>query len=262
MTPKLPSPGELEAVWEAKYGPRHDMGWAPTRRHRFGYYLPADVYETVVAGLVSEGTRWLDVGGGQVMFAHNPGLARTLAARARRVVACDPSDNVRRNRFAHEVAQCRIEDYRPDGSFDLATLRMVVEHVDDPWQFVRALARLIRPGGLAVVFTVDRGSPTAMISRVVPFRLHHAVKRVFWDGEEADTFPAFYRMNRQAHLRNYFTGAGFEEALAVRLDDLSVFSAFKALSYLELLVWQGFRALRLPYPEGCLLAVYRRRSGG
>jgi hypothetical protein len=99
-----------------------------------------------------------------------------------------------------------------------------------------------------------------MVSRALPFRLHHAIKSWFWAGEPEDTFPVHYRMNTRAQLRRHFQQAGFSEELPARPDDLSVFSNFKWMSAVELAVWRLFRAVRLPYPEGCLLAVYRRRS--
>jgi len=255
----LPSPQQLDALWIQKYGPAERAGRLPTRRRRAGYFLPADVYETLVGGLIGDGSRWLDVGGGQVMFAHNADLARTVAARCTRVVVVDPSANVHANTIAHERVQCALEDFQTDERFDVATMRMVVEHVSDPPRFVAALGRLVKPGGAAVVFTVDRRSPTALVSRLIPFTLHHRVKRMFWAGEEHDTFPVHYRMNTPGSLRQYFEQAGFAEELSARPDDLSVFSRFGFLGGLELAGWRICRALRLPYPEGCLLAVYRRR---
>jgi SAM-dependent methyltransferase len=216
------------------------------------------VYECVVSKLVGNGARWLDVGGGHAIFAHNPGLARILAARCASVVAVDPSDNVRKNVFAHETIQSTLEDYHASTHFDLATLRMVVEHVRHPERFVAALHRLVKPGGVVVVFTVDLWSPVTVVSRLLPFRFHHAIKRVVWGGDEEDTFPAFYRMNTRRSLRRLFDRAGFSEELFTRVDDLSVFGNFRRLGYVELLLWRSLSAVGLPYPEGCLVAVYRK----
>lgn len=41
----------------------------------------------------------------------------------------------------------------PDGSFDLVTVRHVIEHVPDPRQFMAELTRILRPGGRLVVET-------------------------------------------------------------------------------------------------------------
>jgi ubiquinone/menaquinone biosynthesis C-methylase UbiE len=254
----LPTSPELAALFRQKYGDPSTTGWSPRRRFRFGYYLPADVYEAVVRKLVDSGTAWLDVGGGDAIFPENPGLARELVRRCRNVTAVDPSANVLANDFVHHRVQCFLENYDSDQRFDVATMRMVVEHVNDPDTFVASLARLVKPGGMAVVFTVNRRSPVAFLSWATPFYLHHPVKQLFWGGEEKDTFPVRYRMNTRARLQELFAAAGFAERAFARLDDLSVFGQFKGLNYLELLGWSGLQRLGLGYPESCLLGVYQR----
>jgi SAM-dependent methyltransferase len=220
--------------------------------------LPADVYEGLIDHLVTPGCVWLDVGGGSDVFPSNPVLAQELAERAGYLVAVDPSANVHDNRYAHERVQCPLENYQTHRTFDLATLRMVAEHVTDPDQVVHALQRLVRPQGLVVVFTVNRLSPLALVSRAVPFRWHHPLKRLIWVGEAEDTFPVVYKMNSRATLARIFTAHGFHEHDFAYLDDLSTFGQFKIGSKLELLAWRLCRALGMRYPENCLLGVYQR----
>lgn len=241
-----------------KLGPAERLGWSPRRRLRFGYFLPAEFYEAIVSKLVTPGCRWLDVGGGHDVFPENPRLAEALVRRAGTLVAVDPSPNVRRHPLAAARVESSIEEYRADAPFDLATMRMVVEHVRDPRAFVDALARLVAPGGLAVVFTVNARSPISLVSRWMPFALHHPIKTLFWGGDKDDTFPVCYRMNTRAVLRRWFGAAGFEERAFVRPDDLSALSTFKRLNLLELYAWRVCRRIGLRYPEYCLIGVYVR----
>jgi 2-polyprenyl-3-methyl-5-hydroxy-6-metoxy-1,4-benzoquinol methylase len=259
VTVELPTRAELEGHFVQKYGDPSSTGWAPRRRRRFGYAHPADIYEALVDRLVRPGTRWLDVGGGRSPFPENIALARDLIARSGYAVAVDPSPNVRENRDAHEAIQSTLEQYVASQPFDLATARMVVEHVEDPAGFVAALARLVRAGGLVVVLTVSLWSPITVLSRVLPFSLHHPLKRVFWGGDEEDTFPVQYRMNTRRVLRDVFA-KDFEEAGFARLDDLSLFGGFKMANYAELWAWRTLSSLGLQYPEHCLLGVYRRKA--
>jgi 2-polyprenyl-3-methyl-5-hydroxy-6-metoxy-1,4-benzoquinol methylase len=217
------------------------------------------VYECVVDKLVAPGCLWLDVGGGHNIFPENAGLARELVSRCAKVVAVDPSDNVLRNTFVQERVESTLEAYSSGTLFDLATMRMVVEHVSAPKEFVGALSRLVRPGGAVVVFTVNRRSPIVLLSWLLPFRWHHPIKRFFWGGEEEDTFAVQYLMNTQVELRRLFEQSGFDEEAFTKLDDVSAFSRFKWLNYLELLVWRSLKPIGLHYPETCLLGVYRRR---
>lgn len=253
------SSSDLETVFQKKYGKPQSVGWSPNRRFRFGYYLPADVYEAAVAKYVTESCTWLDVGGGRAIFPDNPVLARELVARCAKVVAVDPSENVCENSFVHECVQSCLEDYKPSTKFDLATLRMVVEHVSCPKPFVEALARLIRSDGKVVLFTVNRWAPVTIVSRALPFQFHHPIKRLFWGGEKEDTFPVHYKMNTQVALKRVFAEAGFIEESITKLDDLSVFGRSRWINYLDLCAWKALHFLGLNYPENCLLAVFRKR---
>jgi SAM-dependent methyltransferase len=251
--------GDLEQLFEQKYGRSNKVGWAPLRRHHWGYYLPADVYEACVSKLVFDGCSWVDIGGGHSIFPDNPALARSLVSRCSLVVAVDPSENVKNNDFVHRCSQCLLEDYyQADVLFDLATLRMVVEHVDNPSRFMLALQGILRPGGIVVVFTVSKMSPISLLARLIPFRLHHPIKQFFWGGDEEDTFPVHYKMNAPRVLRSLFTKHGFEEVAFAYLDDLSTFARFPYLNRAELVVWKVLSRVGLKYPESCLLGVYKK----
>lgn len=255
---ELPSGNDLEQLFQQKYARSDKVGWAPLRRHDFGYYLPADVYEACVSKQVFDGCSWVDVGGGHDIFPDNPALARSLVSRCSLVVAVDPSENVKNNDFVHRRSQCFLEDYRADELFDLVTLRMVVEHVENPKRFVVALQGILRPGGIVVIFTVSKMSPNSWLARLIPFRLHHPIKQLFWGDDEEDTFPVHYKMNARSVLRSLFGKHGFEEVAFAYVDDLSTFARFPHLNYAELAVWKVLGRVGVKYPENCLLGVYKK----
>jgi SAM-dependent methyltransferase len=255
----LPGREELEKVFREKYGNPEEVGWSPRRRFRFGYYLPSDFYEATVDKHVFEGSAWVDVGGGRTIFPENPKLANLLASRCSLVVAVDPSDNVYENRTVHQRVRCSIEDYQPEHRFDLATLRMVAEHVADPGKVISSIHRLLRPGGIAIVLTVNLHSPITLVSRLVPQRLHYPVKNLFWGGEEKDTFPTQYKMNTRRTLKHLFEQHDFYEHAFSYLDDVAFFRRFRSLGSLEMFLWWLISNARICYPENCLLGVYQRR---
>jgi SAM-dependent methyltransferase len=175
-------------------------------------------------------------------------------------VAVDPDTTTHKNDLVHERVQLPIEDYRSQTQFDLATLRMVAEHIADPPAAVASLRRLIKVGGLVVVFTVNRWSPVTLVSNFSPFWLHHPVKRLLWGGAAEDTFPVVYRMNTRRRLRQLFEAGNFEEVGFAYLDDLSVLGRFKFLSRCELFAWRTCGQLGVSYPENCLLGIYQRKA--
>jgi SAM-dependent methyltransferase len=253
-----PTREELERVFRQKHGDPARTGWAPRTRFQFGYFTPDDYYDAVVAKLVEDKCAWLDVGGGRDIFPDNRALAAELAGRCRLVVSVDPSDTVDENPFAHQRVKMKIEDYVSREPFDLATLRMVAEHIDNPEASVAALSRLVKPNGAVVVYTINRWSPVSLATWLTPFRLHHPVKELLWKTAERDTFPVVYRMNTRSQLRRYFSRSGFRERHFTYLDDCRTFHRSRPLHFLELSMWRLLRTGGAHYPETCLLGVYQR----
>lgn len=256
----LPSTAALERVFRLKYGDLAAAGWSPRLRHRFGYFSPDDFYEALVDSLVTEGSSWVDVGCGRDLFPSNRPLAEQLSARAGRLVGVDPAPTLAENPYVHEKVHGMLDDLAGDAQFDLVTLRMVAEHVEEPARLVASLERLVRPGGRAVIYTVNRWSPVPVLTALVPFGLHQPVKRVLWRTEERDTFPTCFRMNTRRRLQGQLGAGGFDEECFAKLDDCRTFSRFRPLLWLELGLRTALRRVGLRYPESCLLGAYRRRN--
>lgn len=239
-----------------KYGKPGERNWGPRFRATAGYLTPDDIYEQTICDLVTPGTDWLDVGCGRDLFPHNRKTAAILAARCHSLTGIDPSPNVFENELLQHRYQCMPEDFNPGLRYDLITLRMVAEHVTHPMQMAGSLARLIRPGGRVVIYTVNKWSPVSLIAAVTPLSFHHAVKHLLWNTEEKDTFPTAYLMNTRKTLDHVFQTAGFREESFRYLDDARSFQQFKLSNILELAAWRLFKAFGLRYPENCLLGTY------
>ena len=262
MTPpvllRLPDDASLRQMFHQRYGPAGKLGWGPSLRLRHGYYTPDDWYEALVAGLVAPGVRWLDAGCGRELFPNNRGLAEVLSRRCARLVGVDPDPTLQENPWVHEKVALGFDQYDGEHGFDLVTLRMVAQHIADPIACVRAIDRALAPGGLAVVFTVCGLSPMPLLTRLAPMGLRHVVKSWLWGTQPKDTFPTCFKMNSRAALQRRFAEVSRREAAVVRLDDCRTFARFRTLHELEL----GLRSLchrfGLPYPEHCLLGIYRK----
>lgn len=255
---ELPTAATLAKVFTQKYGSEPNLGWGPRMRKRFGYYNPDEHYEALVCDLVTERTRWLDVGCGRELFPSNKTLARELAGRCARLVGVDPDVTLDENPYVHERARVPFEDYDGAARFDLVTLRMVAEHVAAPGPVVTAIAKALAPGGLTVIYTVDAWSPMPLLTRLAPMGLRHVVKRWLWRTEKKDTFPTVFAMNSRRRLRELLAVEGLTEVSFAWLDDCRTFGRFRALQWCELSLRRVLRALGMRYPERCLLGVYRR----
>ena len=138
---RLPDEASLRQMFHRRYGPVDRLGWGPRMRLACGYYTPDDVYEAMVAGLVVPGTTWLDVGCGRELFPNNLGLAEILSKRCARLTGVDPDPTLRENPWVHQKVARGIDGFDGDESFDLVTMRMVAEHIDDPLACTRDRAR-------------------------------------------------------------------------------------------------------------------------
>ena len=251
---------DLRELFASKYGDAATIGWGPRRRLAFGYFHPAEYYEALVQKLVVPDMDWIDIGCGRSLFPSNDALALTLSRRVRRLVGVDPSGNIDVNPYVHEGVKCALEQYSPDKMFDLATLRMVVEHVTNPGRLLDVLRQVVKPGGRVVVLTPSSWSPSSVMASLLPFKMHDPIARWLWGSESDDVFPTVYKMNTRKQLAEQFNAAGFEEIYFSYLDDLSLFARFRLLNYIELFLWQTAKRLSLRYPECCLLGVYQRYS--
>ena len=82
--------------------------------------------------LVTEKTRWLEIGCGRKFFPSNPKLAKMLSDRWATFMGLDPNSTILENPYVHEKFQGFIQDYQSAKKFDLVTLRMVAEHIIEP----------------------------------------------------------------------------------------------------------------------------------
>src|SRR5260370_19235869 len=110
---------------------------------------------------------------------------------------------------------------------------MGAQHFERPEAAVASLSRLVRPGGAVVVYTVNRWAPVPLATALVPFRLHHAFKRLLWSTEEKDTFPVAYIMNTRTHLLELFRAGGFRDRHFRYLDDCSQFHPSRIFDLLD-----------------------------
>jgi 2-polyprenyl-3-methyl-5-hydroxy-6-metoxy-1,4-benzoquinol methylase len=258
MNTILPSEKELNALFRRHSGDPLRHGWRVRMHYRFGYYSSEKQYEAVVDRLVTEGCKWIDVGGGKLIFPNGHKLSRELAGRCKLLVGVDPSEDIDENTLVHQRVKSTIEDFRSEELFDLATFRMVAEHIQHPQPVVQSLARLIMPGGKVVIYTPNRWSPVSIAASLIPNKWHSFFTHLLWNTTAEDVFPTCYKMNTRNRLRTLFRDGGFAEVGFAYLSNCSTFARFRITCFGELCLWRVFRAFRITYPENELLGIYER----
>ena len=101
----------------------------------------------------------------------------------------------------------------PDASFDVISSAWVLEHVRSPERFLGEVGRLLKPGGLAVVMSINSLHYVTLLSRMlalVPHGLTQWIVQRLYGRPSHDTFPTYYRLNTRATVLRQANKAGFE----------------------------------------------------
>jgi 2-polyprenyl-6-hydroxyphenyl methylase/3-demethylubiquinone-9 3-methyltransferase len=135
--------------------------------HKFNPVRLAYIREQVTARFARDpfsnkpyaGLDFLDIGcGGGLM-------SEPVARLGARVTGVDPSEKNVKTAIVHADEQALAVDYRAATAetlaaegrqFDVILNMEVIEHVNEPAQFIRTCASMLRPGGLMFVATINR----------------------------------------------------------------------------------------------------------
>lgn len=177
--------------------------------------------------VVRPGCRWLDIGAGaRVHWGWRGPSQEDLVSRAQYVIGCDLlSDALASNRL---LTACVAADAGclpfGDGSFDLVTANMVLEHLPDPARVFTEVARVLAPAGRFVFVTPNRSHPAVWFFSTL-IRPAWRRRLAQWiEGRPAqDVFVTCYRANTQTAIRRLAV------ASSLRIGRLEVFRSYPIL---------------------------------
>ena len=217
-------------------------------------------FREVILRHVTRTSRVLDYGAGRGALPQMN--FRGIAAF---VAGVDPDPVVRDNPYLDEARVLPLPSGRidyPDESFDVVFAANVMEHVTDPATTLREIGRVLRPGGVLLFKTPNRGHYVPLIARLTPHRFHELVNRL--RGRAAhDTFPTVYRCNSAGQIRSAAASAGLELAELQRWEGRPEYLRLHPLLYVVGLAYERLvNAVPLLAAARCLLVATLRKPAG
>ena len=98
-----------------------------------------------------------------------------------------------------------------DAVFDMAFADNVFEHLEQPLDVFREVARVLKPGGKLLFKTPNRRHYVPTFARLTPHSVHERVTRLRGRVAE-DTFPTVYRANTRGDVTRLAADSGFDVA--------------------------------------------------
>lgn len=197
------------------------------------------VYEEELVRYVDPRMRWLELGCGHaILQSWRFQAEQQLVANCKFLVGLDYDlPSLRAHKTIKNLLRGGIGMLPfKNQTFDLVTMNMVVEHLDDPAAQFREIHRVLAPEGLCIFHTPNGRSIGTILARFVPQWLKNRIVYVLEGRESEDIFPTFYRANTERRIKELAQANGFAiVTMRLVLSD-AIFAMVPPLAFLEL-VW-------------------------
>src|SRR6266567_7109585 len=203
-----------------------------------------EIYGTLLRRHVNKDIKWLDVGcGWRILGKDLEPIEDDLVANAGVVVGCDLAlDNLTKHRIIQNLVLASADNlpFR-DAAFDLITLNMVVEHLDNPAKTFCEMARVLSRGGQLIIHTPNLLNYAVFLNHTIARRLPRdfVLRLIKWaeNRKKEDVFRTFYRANTVHRLSQICGRFDLkEESCRILTSPHPFFSFFCPLAFLQILL--------------------------
>ena len=174
----------------------------------------SEAYAALIAEHLRPESRWLDAGtGSRILEGNLDVLENWLVQQSEMTIGMDVRLTQHLN--IRTLVGGSIYDIPfADGSFDLVTCNMVMEHLCEPARAVAEIARVLVGGGALIISTPNLWNygvlANAILSKVLPEQWRLGLVRASDSREPEDIFPVRYRANTLRRLSAMFTASGLK----------------------------------------------------
>jgi SAM-dependent methyltransferase len=174
----------------------------------------SEAYAILIAEHLKPESRWLDAGtGSRILEKDLDILENWLVRQSGTTIGMDV--RLTQHLSIRTLVCGSIYDLPfADGSFDLVTCNMVMEHLGEPEKSMVEIARVLVPGGALIINTPNLWNygvlANAILSKVLPEQWRLGLVRASDSRELEDIFPVRYRANTLRRLGTLFAGSGLK----------------------------------------------------
>ncbi|MDC1068888.1 class I SAM-dependent methyltransferase [Candidatus Kapabacteria bacterium] len=152
-----------------------------------------DRYNSELVGIITNKTKWVDVGCGQNEWVVEYG---SLALEAIGTDVVSPNNDstfvlTKANKLPFE-----------DNSIDLISLRFVVEHLQTINEDLNEFARVLKPNGKILILTTNVLNPFIFIAKYIPEKYKTPFLSKVFKVSDNDLFPTTHPLNRPSDFLN------------------------------------------------------------
>lgn len=191
---------DRQNYWRERYRAEHP-GWRPA----------TEVFAGCVRERLRPDGRLLDIGCGR------GGLVEQLGHPTDRLVGVDPDFvSLGEHRLAGLPRVVTTSNGLPfaKNTFDVAIASWLLEHLTDPKGTLRAIHRVLKPGGFFIFITPNELHPLGRVNKIAGQfgRMQGQLVDRIYGRTESDTFPTAYRANTPQALAELAGQTGFSVA--------------------------------------------------
>lgn len=173
-------------------------------------YQKAGLFEQIVAFHLHRNATILDAGCGNGEFS----ITQDFKKEAAKIVGVDVDQQALENNPYLDIAVVSsVENINLDDNyFDIIISRALFEHLRNPQTAIAEFARVLKPGGKAIIQTYNIYSPAMFASAILPLKFRRWLKEKTIEKPEG-TYPTYYRFNskRKIEIITEQTGLTIEE---------------------------------------------------
>ena len=199
------------------------------------------LYRETLEKRIQPGVRWLELGCGHHILARwmssSEQREHELVSATKLTVGIDISYSSLRNHRSIPVRTVGTVEALPfrDGSFDVVSANMVMEHVIGPEAALAEIHRVLSPGGIFIFHTPNVWNYQFAIARWLPQGLKNKLVWLLERRREEDVFPTAYRINSPAAVSQAAARTGFQIADLALINSTAATALIAPLAVIELL---------------------------